>query len=54
MQEIKYIMLESSHVTCFGKSISLYDFFVKLHLTVSGIRMSGQYVHLPNHVQMGI
>ena len=54
MQEIKCMMLESSQMTCFGKSIGLYDFFVKFHLTVCSFLMSGQYVHFPNHVQMEI
>ena len=49
-----YMILDSSHVTYFGKSIGLYDFFVKLHLTMSSFLMSGQYVHLPNRVQMEI
>ena len=55
MQEISYIILDVfSHVMCFGKSVGLYDFFVKLHLTVSSFLMSGQYVHLPDRAQMGI
>ena len=46
--------LDSSHVMCFGKSKGLYDFLVKLHLTMSSFFMSGQYVHLPRCVQMGV
>ena len=39
---IRYMKLDSSHVTCFGKSIGLNDFLVKLHLTVSNLIMRGQ------------
>ena len=37
---------------CLGKSIVLCDFFVKLHETRSLFLIKGQYVHLPNLLQM--
>ena len=37
---------------CLGKSIVLGDFFVKLHETRSLFLIKGQYVHLPNLLQM--
>ena len=51
-QVIKYITFEISHVICLGKSIVLCDFFVKLHETRSLFLIKGQYVHLPNLLQM--
>ena len=45
--------LLSSHVTCFGKFIGLCDFLVKLQMTADLFLIRGQYVHLPNLVQIG-
>ena len=45
--------LLSSHVTCFVKFIGLCDFLVKLHMIADFFLISGQYVHLPNLVQVG-
>ena len=45
--------LLSSHVTCFGKFIGLCDFLVKLQMIADLFLIRGQYVHLPNLVQIG-
>ena len=34
LQEIKYMVFDRSYVMCFGKSLSWYDLWVKLHVTV--------------------
>ena len=54
LQVIKYMymILFSSQVICFGKSLVGWDLSVKFHLTVLIILIRGQYVHLPSLVQI--
>ena len=52
VQVIRYMTLLISHVVCFGKSCGLNDLRVKLQFTVANFFIIGQYVHLPNLVQM--
>ena len=40
-------------MTCFGKFIGLCDFLVKLQMIADLFLIRGQYVHLPNLVQIG-
>ena len=44
--------LEISQVMCFGKSLSWYDLLEKIHVTLLIFLIRGQYVHLPNLVQI--
>ena len=48
------MIFDSSQVTCFGKSIVWKDFLVKLHITGSTFLISGQYLHLPKRVHIGV
>ena len=43
---------EISQIMCFGKSLSWYDLLEKLHVTLLIFLIRGQYVHLPNLVQI--